>query len=202
MSQPPAVPTTRRTSSAAVTGLVLGILALTCFSILAGIPAIILGIVALSRISRSGGMLEGKGLAIAGLCTGGASVLILPIVAGLMLPALSQAREKARGEAACVSNARQIMVGVIGYANDHQEQLPDSFAALTEYLGDEESRSHLLTCPQSGATPCFELVITGRDLSSLPNPGQTVILREIQAPHHGRRVVGYADGHVEVVAGD
>ncbi|OPZ25956.1 MAG: hypothetical protein BWZ02_02238 [Lentisphaerae bacterium ADurb.BinA184] len=201
MSQPPAVPTTRRTSSAAVTGLVLGILALTCFSILAGIPAIILGIVALSRISRSGGMLEGKGLAIAGLCTGGASVLILPIVAGLMLPALSQARAKAR-ETVCMSNAKQVMVGVFQYAYDHQDQLPDSVDALTEDLGDQESRSRLLTCPQSGATPCFELVITGRDLSSLPNPGQTVVLRETQAPHHGRRVVGYADGHVEIVAGD
>jgi hypothetical protein len=55
-------------SGKALASLILGVLTF-CVPVLAAIPAIILGILALVEINRSGGRLPGKGLAIAGLIT-------------------------------------------------------------------------------------------------------------------------------------
>jgi len=62
-----------QTSGMAVASLVLGIAGLLCCC--CGAPAIvglILGILALSEINKSGGRLEGRGLAIAGIAVSGA----------------------------------------------------------------------------------------------------------------------------------
>lgn len=68
---PPLDPTSQpKTSGLAIWSLVLGILSLLCFTIFAGIPGVICGHKALSKIKRSSGALTGQGLAIAGLITG------------------------------------------------------------------------------------------------------------------------------------
>ena len=195
---PPVKP---RTLGLAVASLILGILGVTCFSILAGIPALILGIVALNKISRSGGALGGKGMAVAGVCTGGFSILVIPILAGMLLPALAQAREKARS-INCMANAKQIMLGIMMYAGDNAEKLPESLDQLEPYVGGKESMQKLLTCPTSGAYPCFELLEGGKASSGFAQMSETVVLREIASPHIRKRVVGYADGHVEMTAGE
>jgi len=64
------------TDGKATASLVLGILSIMCFSVLAGIPAIILGVLARKDIARSGGALQGGGLAIGGMILGAFSVLI------------------------------------------------------------------------------------------------------------------------------
>ena len=77
----------------AITSLVLGILSLILFGPLAGIPAIILGIIALKRIRQRPAEVGGNGLAIAGIATGGVGTLVMGLVlAGLLLPALARAR--------------------------------------------------------------------------------------------------------------
>lgn len=64
-----AVSSGRRADSLAITTFVLGLLTPMCCGILTGIPAIICGHIALSRISKNPD-LGGKGLAIAGLVIG------------------------------------------------------------------------------------------------------------------------------------
>ena len=61
-------------SNEAIWSLVLGILSLTCFGLIAGIPAVILGSVAKRKIAESGGMIRGQGLATAGLVMGWVSI--------------------------------------------------------------------------------------------------------------------------------
>ena len=34
--------------------------------------------------------------------------------------------------------------------------------------------------------------------AALGHPEETIIVREIRANHHGRRAVGFADGHVDI----
>lgn len=58
-----------RTCGLAVWSLILGILSLMCFGMFSGIPAVICGHLAQSRIRHSGGALGGGGLAIGGLVT-------------------------------------------------------------------------------------------------------------------------------------
>jgi hypothetical protein len=57
---------TAKTAGLAIASLVAGILGL-CTAGLGGIAGLVLGIVALRKIGRSGGALRGRGLAIAGL---------------------------------------------------------------------------------------------------------------------------------------
>jgi hypothetical protein len=59
-----------KTTALAIWSPVLGILSLLCFTIFAGIPGVICGHKALSKIKRSQGAFTGQGLAIADLITG------------------------------------------------------------------------------------------------------------------------------------
>ena len=74
---PPDVkPATSNNSGMAVASLVLGILSVVCCGLLAGIPAIICGHMALSQIKKSGGTIGGNGMAIAGLVMGYLSIVV------------------------------------------------------------------------------------------------------------------------------
>lgn len=86
-----------KTSGKATASLVLGLLSFV-MCLFTGIPAIILGIIGLSNIGKSQGRLKGQGVAIAGIVTGAIGTLIASpaVLAGLMLPILNAAREKAR----------------------------------------------------------------------------------------------------------
>jgi prepilin-type processing-associated H-X9-DG protein len=125
----PAGPT--KTSGLAVASLVLGILSCP-FSILAGIPGLVCGIMGLNRISRSeraaaSPRLTGQGLAIAGIILSGLSMLILPVMVGLMLPAVQAAREAAR-RVGCANNVRSMAIGMLTHESA-QQILP---AAITD----------------------------------------------------------------------
>ncbi len=68
-------------SGVAVASLVLGLLSLSCCGITA-LPGLILGLVAISDINRSGGRLEGRGLAVAGIAV---SAVMLAVCAVCVL---------------------------------------------------------------------------------------------------------------------
>ncbi len=96
---PPVPQPTKRKNPLAVWSLVLGILSLTvCFSF-AGIPAVICGHLASGRIKRSGGLVGGRDLALAGLIIGYIGIgfsLVLALVLAIAIPNFLKAREAAQ----------------------------------------------------------------------------------------------------------
>jgi hypothetical protein len=99
-SAPPA------TSGLATTSLVLGLLGLlTCG--LTSIPGLILGIVGLGQINSSGGRLTGKGLAVGGIVSSLAFMVVplLAIVAAIAIPNLMSSRI-ASNESAAIAGLR------------------------------------------------------------------------------------------------
>lgn len=150
----------------AISSLVLGLLSLTCFSFLTGIPAIICGHLARARARRSPGQYGGAGLALAGLITGYVGLVALP---ALLLPALAQAMAKAQ-RINCVNNMKQIGLSFRTWAIDHDGNYPfnlstnqggtmefsargndgsDSSAArIFQVISNELSTPKILVCPE------------------------------------------------------
>lgn len=50
-------------------------------------------------------------------------IAIIALLIGILLPALSKARDSARG-AICLTNQRQLAIAIMTYANDYKEKLP------------------------------------------------------------------------------
>ena len=112
-----------QTSGKAVASLIFGLLSF-CLTFLAGLPAVILGLLALRDINQSHGRISGQGLAIGGLVTGGVgtmmSCLLLP---ALLLPAVQAAREAAR-RAQSMNNMKQIGMAVHNFHDTYQSFPP------------------------------------------------------------------------------
>ncbi|MBI5394873.1 MAG: DUF4190 domain-containing protein [Verrucomicrobia bacterium] len=192
----------RKTAGIAIASLVLGILSLFCGACVTGIPAIILGIIALVRIGKTPG-LGGQGLAIAGLVTGGIGGLFSTgIIAALALPAFVNARERAM-EVRCMSNVRQLYVASMAYAQDHDQALPKTLDELRPHLGgDAKTMALVTTCPvatdKSG--PSYRIEHAGEKTADLP-ASETIIITEKECRHRNKRSVGYLDGRTKLQAG-
>lgn len=86
-----------KTSAHAIWSLVLGILSLLCFGFFAGIPAVICGHVARSKVRQSQGTLTGDGMALAGLILGyiGLVITTIGIFAAIAVPNYIAYKDKA-----------------------------------------------------------------------------------------------------------
>ena len=75
-----------------------------------------------------------------------APTINLPVLAGMLLPALAQAREKAR-RITDMNNLKQIALGLHMHAQDHAEKFPDDLGDLMagNYLGT----GRIFVCPAS-----------------------------------------------------
>ncbi|HUT73747.1 MAG TPA: DUF4190 domain-containing protein [Armatimonadota bacterium] len=206
-----------RTSGLAVASLVVGILAL-CGGLLA-LPGLILGIVALRQVNRSQGRLSGQGLAIAGVALSGVGIVVTVAILAFVLPTLYPVFLRARGAAttaSCLSQAKQVSLGALMYARDHDDKLPPAETwsdSLMPYVRDAST----FVCPE--APNLRSGYAYNRDLSNLTlgdigDPPRTVLIFEsslgwngaggaealLSPPRHdGRNVVSFADGSVRLV---
>jgi hypothetical protein len=134
---------------------VLGILSLVCFTIFTGIPGVICGHKALSKIKRSGGALTGQGLAIAGLVTGYLGIawamLFIPLMLAIAIPNFVKARATAQANA-CINNLRQIGAAANQFALEHSKTNGEAIHFpndLTPYI-KLNSQGKIPSCPAGG----------------------------------------------------
>jgi len=125
-----------RTDGGAIASMVLGIASIAlCLSFIAGIPAIILGHLSLSRIKKSMGRLKGEGMALTGLILGYISLPFILIIAAIAIPNLLRAKISAN-EAAAASTVRTINTLQVTYSTSYPTQ---GFARDLATLGGQSS---------------------------------------------------------------
>lgn len=141
-------------------------------------------------------------------------IAIISILAAILFPAFSQAREGAR-RIVCVSNLRQIGMGLQMYSQDHSERLPDAsssdvsnfgesttsgasvLATLSRYTGS----SQIFVCPSASAAGGAEAptqesdsnymangAIAGKSLSVLSTPDSIIFIQEHRQRSHIARL--------------
>ena len=197
-STPPFIPSNRAPASGlAIASLVMGVLSFVGCSIFTGIPAIIAGHIAHNRSRKSPQQFGGGGLAIAGFVLGYFSLAFIPILAGLMLPALAKAKDRAQ-RINCVSNMKQIGLAARMWSNDHGGKFPPDFASMSNELftpkilvcpGDS-SKTRAMNWSEFGpGNVTYEYLEPGIDEK---NAAQTVVF---QCPVHGN--MGMSDGSVQ-----
>ena len=132
------------------------------------------------------------------------------VYSGRLLPALNQAREKAR-RISCVSNVKQVMLGLTMYANDHDSRFPaDNGAAGLNTLVKDDYLTDFACyiCPSatddkgSGnltEDTCSYIYLGGTDLAKEQAPSKLPVVFDKPGNHRKGVSVGFADGHVEQI---
>lgn len=99
------------------------------------------------------------------------TVAVIAVLAGLLLPALTSAHERAR-RVHCVSNLRQIHLAITMYADEHQDWLPPKFEVKKTVLKADElakgkqlqtvtNGSHIVLAPYLGSSEARVLTSDG-----------------------------------------
>jgi prepilin-type processing-associated H-X9-DG protein len=198
-------------SRLAIASLVLAI-AGPCTLGLGSVVGLILAIVALVKIGRSGGLLVGTGLAVACLVIAVLGILIVPPLAvAILVPAVHSAMDTARGQAS-MSNVRQLCIAACQYAVEH-----DRYPAAdtwTEVLNVPETLFADPSDAAGGRGYAINAKVAGAKEGDVGRRGQTVLFFECAKgsppaggpellppePRHGRGyIIGFCDGHVERV---
>jgi len=144
-------------------------------------------------------------------------IAIIAILAAILFPVFAKAREKARANA-CMNNARQMILAVSMYSQDHDSKFPPSSTIWAELQVPPKS----LTCPTYGVSRGIgygynawlsEKTLTDPGMSSAQDTpvimdsksaAHLVIMsKDIDGRHTGKSTVAWGDGHVTVaIPGD
>ena len=183
-------------SGMAVASLVSGIIGMIACPPL-GLVGVILGIIAVQRTVADPQRHGGRGMAIAGICTGAVGIIILPLMISILLPSLSRAREMSK-RLVCAANLKGLGTSMLIYAHEGSGELPEDWDLL---VSEGEVSAQQFVCPSSGAAvgdlhACYEYI-----------PGQTtrddprnVVAYDKPDNHDGEGGnVLFLDGHVDFI---
>ncbi len=155
-------------------------------------------------------------------------IAIIAILAAILFPVFSKAREKAR-QTQCMNNQRQIALAILMYAQENDEMLPRSTSiwksiklasALTPAVAALQGTSSVTKCPNStrsnsygynnvlsgvplGATGIVDPTTMWMTADSTSTVNVVLGLNEIDGTRHASNaIVSSLDGHVEMIPGN
>lgn len=148
-------------------------------------------------------------------------IAIIAILAAILFPVFSRAREKAR-EANCMSNEKQIGLAIHMYAADNDDMMPmanskpgtDGPPGLKDVVFPYCKNAQVFRCPSDKdkmwqtegtsydyGTDAFAFVTFSIDAPFNKEPSTTMILYDFAPTWHTKGYVAlYADGHVKTRA--
>jgi len=131
-------------------------------------------------------------------------IAIIAILAAILFPVFAKAREKAR-QSSCLSNAKQIMLAVLQYAQDYDERLPYASAwewgdgtvrSWWQYLDPYIKNAQIFICPSTrthgygwnyqnfgyrSSTGSYGSGV-GRELGEVKQPAETILIGDNPDP--------------------
>ena len=145
-------------------------------------------------------------------------IAIIAILAAILFPVFSRAREKAR-QTACISNLKQAGLAVYMYSSENDETFPlaSGWASTIGLSGK------VLICPTQGKTAAagnsygYNNKVSGKklgEIEAITSPDQEVLIADargglsdntlflqsdVDMRHGGKALVAYCDTHVELV---
>ena len=115
------------------------------------------------------------------------------IGAGVLMPALAKAREKARQNVS-MTNLKHLGLRLIMYADEHDGKLPDSFEQAKEYYKDTKILESPLK-PKDFTGPSY-IYVAGQSLNE-SSPSTQIVAYENPEYCKDTIITLFLDGHVE-----
>lgn len=165
-----------KTSALAITSMILGILSFCTFLLTAPL-ALILGIIALVKISKSNGRLKGTGMAVAGIAIPVVALPIVAIMMGIMLPALARTRIIAY-RMTCGANMAGLGKAINLYANDNNDTFPICDQWCDLLIRNEDVDPNQFRCKGAAKGPSNYAMNKNIEKTGVNTPPDMVLLFE------------------------
>jgi len=146
-------------------------------------------------------------------------IAIISILASILFPTFSSAREKAR-QVVCISNQRQLAMAVEMWVQEHDEMMPSS-ETMWQNMGSDMRK--IIVCPTAGNNPpisyLYNNALSDLAVGSIQYPLRTMLTvdgrhkatstpvtfdnvlynaQDIIQRHNGHAVCSFVDGHVSM----
>ncbi|MHC4456086.1 MAG: DUF4190 domain-containing protein [Planctomycetota bacterium] len=170
---------TQKTSGLAIASMVIGIFGLNFFVQLYGfgipcIAGLVLGLVALRKIKKSGGLLAGRGFAITGVILSTLEVIIAACLfagAAFVLPRFMDTHKTAY-QMICSRNLKGLHKAILLYSNDYGGQYPQANKWCDLLVEHANASSEKFVCDSAAEGRCHYAI----NPNAKPNSPPDVVL--------------------------
>ena len=129
-------------------------------------------------------------------------IAIIAILAAILFPVFARAREKAR-QSSCMSNEKQLALGVLMYAQDHDGRMPTRYRSgfghwETAFIQPYVKNSQIAECPSSGygTYGWNQDYLNYTKLAAIDSPSETVMICESAKVNNSSGGTGF-DHHID-----
>ena len=136
-------------------------------------------------------------------------VAVIAVLTAILFPVFFKAREKAR-QTPCLSNVKQIALGMMMFAQDHEGRLPEAYR-WKEQLAPYVNSVQIYACPSdpsdAGTSYAMNPRFSGADTKDFDNPAELIVIHEVDKlghpdPRHNEGMnCGFMDGHAKWLPG-